>query len=161
MVNRADLGCQCGHQVPKGRGSHSEVVSIRTLYRLLKTQASKVPWNDRMLKPSKDRVDCHRKQEPSRWTSLSNSSGHEELSSSRSCKFHMRGSVVVNPSQETTDELWQFSFLKFSKDPRVVDTRICSGKSPSINYLTLVEHTQHGQGQMSRSRKCYPSFAWQ
>ena len=71
--------------------------------------------------------------------------GHEELSTSRSCKFHKRGAVVVNPSQETADELWQLCFLKYTKDPRMIDARICSG-SLSIRCLPLVERTQHGQG---------------
>ena len=69
--------------------------------------------------------ESHRKQEAARWTSLSNSLGHEELSTSRSCKFHMRGAVVICLSQETADELRHFSSLEY---PGMFDTRLCGSK---------------------------------
>ena len=79
--------------VPKGRGCHSEVVSVRTLGWVQEIQAIRVPWNDCLLNPSKDRVEGHCKQKTARRIALSCSSGHGKLSTSRSCEFHMRGTV--------------------------------------------------------------------
>ena len=91
---------------------------------------------------------------------MSNSPGHGAAVTSRSCKFHMRGAVVVNPSQETADELRQFSSLEYTKNPRVIDTKGMRRQNLSKEYLTLAGPTPHGQGQWSRSRKCYPSVRY-
>ena len=105
-------------------------------------------------------VESHRKQETARWTSLPDTSGHDELSSGHSCKFHMCNAIRVDPCQETADELGQFSFLEHMEDPRVIDAGMRSSKIRSIEYLINLGHMQHVQGQLSRSRRCCPSFAW-
>ena len=84
---------QRSHQVPKGRGCHSEVVSVRTLGWVQEIQAIRVPWNDCLLNSSKDRVEGHCKQKTARRTALSYTSGHGKLSTNCSCEFHMRGTV--------------------------------------------------------------------
>ena len=84
---------------------------------------------------------------------LRSRSQDEELSSSHSCKFHMCGTVAVDPSQETANDLRQLRFLEHMEDPVVIDAGI-------LEYLTLVERTQHVPRQLSLPRKCYPSSAW-
>ena len=69
-----------------------------------------IPWNDRILKPPKERVEGHRKQEATCRTALSHAPGHEELSSGHSCEFDACGAVVVHPSQETAEKLMQLIF---------------------------------------------------
>ena len=76
------------------------------------------------------------------------------MSSSPSCKFDVCSTIAVNHSKKPANELWQRCLLKHMKNPGMIDTGI-------LGYPIHVEHTQHGQGQKSRSRKCYPSFAWQ
>ena len=68
---------------------------MRALNPLKKIQASRVPWNDRVLEPSKDRVEGHRKQETAQRTALSHASGHKELTTGHSCEFDACGAVVV------------------------------------------------------------------
>ena len=87
--------CQPGHQVLKGRGCQSEVVSVSTLDWLQEIQAVRVPWDNCLLEPSQARVESHRKKKAARWTALSYSSGQKNLSTSRSCDFHVRSAVVV------------------------------------------------------------------
>ena len=98
------------------------------MHRLQKVQANRIPWNDRVLKPSKDRVEGHRKQEAARRTALSHAPGHDELSSGHSCKFHVRGAVAVDSSKETANELGQLCSFQYMEDPGVIDIGICSGK---------------------------------
>ena len=76
----------------------------------------RVPGNDRFLKPSKDRVESHCKQEAARWSSLSYSLGHEKLSPSRSCEFHMSGTVIAYSSQlARSDCQWAYAAAKSVK----------------------------------------------
>ena len=77
---------------------------------------SRHPWNDRILEPTEDGIESHRKQEAARKTALPHAPGHEELSSSHSCKLHMCGTFAVDPSQETAHELRQLRFLEHMED---------------------------------------------
>ena len=40
----------------------------------------------------------------------------------------MRGTIAVDPSQKTADELRQLSSLQYTKDPGMIDTRVCGSK---------------------------------
>ena len=42
------------------------------------TAKSRVPSNVRVLEPTKDKVECHRKQETTHRTALSHAHGHED-----------------------------------------------------------------------------------
>ena len=128
MVHRVECRCQPGHQVPKRLGSHSEVVSVSTLGSVQEVQVVRVPWVNCLLEPSEDRVEGHCKQKTARWTALSYTSGHKELSPSCSCEFHVRGAVDINTSQEATDKIRQFCFLEHGEDPGVIDAGIGSSK---------------------------------
>ena len=57
-----------------------------------------VPWDNRFLEPSENRVKSHCKQKATRRTALSYSACHQELSSFCSRKFHMCNTVPVNAS---------------------------------------------------------------
>ena len=46
VVHGVERRCQRSHQALKRRGSHSEVVSVRTLSRLQGIHAIRVPWDD-------------------------------------------------------------------------------------------------------------------
>ena len=74
--------------------------------RLWKIPAFKIPWNNRNLKPSKDRVESHRKQEAVHWTSLSDSLAMRNcprvVPANSTCVV-----IAGDPSQETADELYQ------------------------------------------------------
>ena len=61
------------------------------------------------------------KKENTRWTTLSYTSGHKEVSSVCSRKFHVRDAVAVNTSQKTADETGQPSVLKHREDPGMID----------------------------------------
>ena len=54
--------------------------------------------------------------------------GHEELSSSPSCKFYVCSTIAVNHSQKTANELWQLCLLKHMENPGMIDAGICGGK---------------------------------
>ena len=126
-----------GHETSEWWGSHC---SISTRTRLEEIQASKVPWNDRVLEPTEDGVEAHRKQEAARKTAFPHTPGHEELSSSHACKFHVCGTVAVDPSQGTTTELKQHRFLDH-KGRSTNDWRWSTGRQhQSVEYLTLVAH---------------------
>ena len=72
---------------------------------------------------TEDGIESRRKQEAARRTALPYAPGHEELSSGRSCKFHVRGAVVVDPSQEAADELRQLCLFQRVENPNVIDAR--------------------------------------
>ena len=59
---------QSGHQPYKRRSSHCKVVSISTRNRLEEVQASRIPWHNRILEPTEDGIESHRKQEAARKT---------------------------------------------------------------------------------------------
>ena len=61
-------------------------------------------------------------------TTLSYSSGNQELSSFCSPEFQMFDAVAVNTSQEATEKAEQSSVLDHREDPRVIDTGFSSGK---------------------------------
>ena len=63
--------------------------------RLQEFQVVGVPWDISFLEPSEDRVKGHCKKETTRRTTLSYSSGHEELSPFCSRKFHVCDAVLV------------------------------------------------------------------
>ena len=63
-----------------------------------------------------------------RWAALSHSSGHKEVSPGCSHEFHMRGTVVVNTSQEATEKAGQSRLLDHEEDPGVIDTGKSSNK---------------------------------
>ena len=67
---------------------------MSTLGRLQEIQIARVPWNNRLFEESEDRVECHCKKKAARWTALSYTPGHEELSPSCSGEFHVRDAVV-------------------------------------------------------------------
>ena len=79
------------------------------------------------MEPSEDRVEAHCKKETTRWTTLSYTSGHKELSSVCSREFHVRDAVLVNTSQEATETGRQSSVLEHREDPGMIDTGIGSG----------------------------------
>ena len=99
-IHRTECRCQCSHQPPERGGSHSEVVSVSTLGWLQEFQVVGVLWDNGFLEPSEDRVKSHCKKETTRRTTLSSSSGHKELSSFCSRKFHVCDAVSVNISQK-------------------------------------------------------------
>ena len=80
----------------------------------------RVSWNDRVLEPSKDRVETHSKQEATRRTALPDGSGHGELSSALSCELNLRSAVAADHAQE----LWQPRFFENVK----INAWISSGK---------------------------------
>ena len=100
------------------------------------------------MKPSKDRLEGHRKQEAARRTALSHAPGHDELSSGHSCKFHVRGAVAVDSSKETADELGQLCSFQYMQDPGVIDNWDMQRQNLAKEYLTLVGHTQQGQSSL-------------
>ena len=84
--------------------------------------------------------------------SFASRSGHAELSSGLSCRFHVCGVVVADHWQETVLKLGHL-------DAGTIDARI--SRSKIVQYDTMLTgRTQHVQGLLSLSRKCYPSFAW-
>ena len=95
-----NAGGQRRHQAPKGRGCHSEVVSVSTLGWLQEIQAVRVPRDDCFLEPSEDRVEGHCKEKTARWTALPYTSGHKEMSPSCCRDFHVSSAVVINTAQE-------------------------------------------------------------
>ena len=105
MVHGTERRCQRGHQAPKGRGCHSEVVSVSTLGWLQEIQAVRVPWDDCFLEPSEDRVEGHCKEKTARWTALPYTSGHKEMSPSCCREFHVSSAVVINTAQEAADKI--------------------------------------------------------
>ena len=80
------------------------------------------------MEPSEDRVEGHCKKETTRWTTLSHTSGHKELSSVCSREFQVRDAVPVNTSQEAAEKTGQPSVLEHREDPGVIDTGIGSSK---------------------------------
>ena len=54
--------------------------------------------------------------------------GHEELSSGCSREFHVRGSVVINTSQQAADTNRSFSSLDHREDPGMIDAGIGSSR---------------------------------
>ena len=120
--------------------------------RLQEVQVARVPWNNRLLEPSEDRVECHCKKKAARRTALSYTSGHKELSPSCSRELHVRGAVVMNTSQEAADKIRQFCLLNHGEDP--------GQQSPSIGCLISAERTQHAPERWSQSQRCCPSSAW-
>ena len=101
---------------------------MSTLGRLQEIQIARVPWNNRLFEESEDRVECHCKKKAARWTALSYTPGHEELSPSCSGEFHVRDAVVINTSHEAADKLRQFCFLNNGEDPGVIDAGIGGSK---------------------------------
>ena len=57
-------------------------------------------------------IGSHYKSEAARRTALPLTPGHEELASSHSCKLHVRGTIAVDPSQETENVLKQTLFSR-------------------------------------------------
>ena len=70
-----------GHQPSKGRNIHCKVISMNTRNRLEEVWRGRVPWDDRVLEPTKGGIKRHCKQEASRKTALSHAPGHEVLQS--------------------------------------------------------------------------------
>ena len=125
----------CEKREPKrslniGCGSHCEVVSTCTRNRLEEVKASRVPWDDRVLEPTEDRVERHSKWEAARRTALPHAPGHRKLLPALSCKFNLCGAVAINHTQEPTYELWPLRLLENVKDPGMVDAKICGSKIP-------------------------------
>ena len=87
---------QGSHQQSEGRGGHRKIIGIGIQRGLNKVWSGMVFWNDRVLKPSKDWVKCHCKQEATRWTALSDAPGHEEMSSGFPCKLNLRIAVNID-----------------------------------------------------------------
>ena len=112
----------------KENDCNSEIVGVSALCRLQEIQVVWVPWDNRLLEPSEDRVKSHCKKETTRWTTLSYTSGQKELSSVCSREFHVRGAVAVNTSQEAAEKPGQSSVLEHRDDPEVIDTGIGSSK---------------------------------
>ena len=67
-------------------------------------------------------------REAARKTALPHAPGHEEWSSSPSCKFYVCSTIAVDHSQKPANEFWQFRHLKYMENPRVIDAGICGGK---------------------------------
>ena len=88
----------------------------------------RIPWDDCLLEPSEDRIECHCKKKATRWTALSLTSGHKELPPGCSSEFHVRGAVVINTTQEAADKIRQFCFLNHGEDPGVMDAGIRSSE---------------------------------
>ena len=128
VIHGTKRWCQRSRQAPKRRGSSSEVVSACTLGWLQEIQAVRVPWYDCLLEPSEDRVEGHCKKKAARWTALSYTSGHKEVSPSCSRDFHVLGAVVKNTSQDAADNIKQFCLLNHGKDSRVIDAGIGGSK---------------------------------
>ena len=157
-IHRAKCWCQCSDPVPKGRGSHREVVSVSALSKLQKN--SKLSgflgiidsWSHRKIGSK-----AIAKKETTRRTTLSYSSGHEELPSFFSREFHVCDAVPVNTSQETTEKGWQSSVLELREDPGVIDTGIGEQQSQSKGYLILSERTRRGPERWSHQRCCLSS----
>ena len=70
----------------------------------------------------------HCKKKAARRTALSYTPGNKELSPGCSREFHVRGTVVVNTSQESADKIRQFRLLDHGKDPGVIDAGIGGSK---------------------------------
>ena len=70
----------------------------------------------------------HCKQGAARKTALSHAPGHEDLSSSLSCKVHACSTIAVNHSQKPTNELRQLCPPKHMENPGMVDAGTCGGK---------------------------------
>ena len=68
------------------------------------------------------------KKETTRWTTLSYTSSHKELSSVSSREFHVRDAVAINTSQEAADKTGQLSVLEHREDPGMIDTGIGGSK---------------------------------
>ena len=88
-VDSTECRCPCKHQLSKRWWCISEILSVRTLCKLQGLQIVDVPEDNWFLKPLEDRVKRHCKQKAIRKTTLSYTSGHQELSSSCSHKFHV------------------------------------------------------------------------
>ena len=76
----------------------------------------------------KNRIEGHCKKETTRRTALSYTSGHRELSSVCFRELHVRGTVVVNTSQEGTEKAGQSSVLGHREDPGMIDAGIGSSE---------------------------------
>ena len=117
-----------GHQTSKGRGSHCKVVSKNTRNKLEKVWGGKVSWNDLVLEPTEDGIESGCNKEAARRTALPHTPGHEDLSSSHSCKFYVCCTIAVNHSKKLANELWQLCFLKHRDNPGMIDAGIRGGK---------------------------------
>ena len=80
------------------------------------------------MEPSEDRVKFHCKKKATRWTTLSYSPGHKELSPGCSREFHVSDAVPINTSQEAADKIRQFSLLDHGEDPGVIDAGLGGSK---------------------------------
>ena len=85
-----------------------------------------VPWANRFLEPSENRVKSHCKQKAARRTALSCSSCHQELSSFCSRKLYMCNAVLIYVSWEALEKIRQTSMFKDRENPGVIDTGIRS-----------------------------------
>ena len=94
---------------------------------LKKVWSGRVSWDDRVVEPSKDRVERHCEQEDTRRAALPDTSGHVELSYGFPCKLNLRSAINTHRPQESINEPWQFRLVEDVEDPRVVDARKCSG----------------------------------
>ena len=108
---------------------------------LLEFQIVRVPWDNCLLEPSEDRVEGHCKKETTRWTTLSYTSGHQELSSFCSREFHVRG-AVINTSQEAANKTGQLSVLEHREDPGMIDIGIAerTQRGPERYLKDVVRH---------------------
>ena len=93
---------QSGHQRPKRRSRNSEIIGIGAWSRLQEILGRRVSRDDRIMKPSENRVECHGKQKAFCGAALSDSSGHEEVSSRFPCELNLRHIIALNHAQEWT-----------------------------------------------------------
>ena len=65
-------------------------------------------WDDRVLEPTKNGIECHCKQKTTRKTALPHAPGHEELSSGLSSKFNVSGTiaVIIRKKRQMNSDSW-------------------------------------------------------
>ena len=105
---------------PKGRGCHSDVVSVSTLGWLEVIQA--VSWSHLKIG---SKANAKRKPLAGQPCRLPLAQGSVVVLFR---EFLVRGVVVFNTSWEAADKFRQFCFLEHSKDPGVIDAGIGSSK---------------------------------
>ena len=148
---------QGGHQPSKGRYSNCKIISVNTRNKLEEVWRSKVPWNDRVLEPTKSGIKRHCKQEAARKTALSHAPGHEVLQSFlhiprvqyyRTESFAKKRPNSGNSALPTTWKIQEWLTLGMRR------------QNPSTGCLIQVGHTQHAPRRSFQPRKYCQSFAW-
>ena len=90
-------------------------------------------WQDIRHEPSEDRVAGHRKQVPTRWTSLAYATHHRQL---HSCGAGMLGAcngISTNPSEKEFQSLRDASPFQNHGNPSMINAGVVAGEVSEPN----------------------------